>query len=82
MTLDKGHQAALEAFAPAKQHKHYTLTGRARTFLARRSRRALKAIFRFSRDQSRAKGAYFWRQVKMETWKLLAGDPDPAKRRG
>lgn len=67
---------ALEVLAPSNSNKNYVLSSKARDFLARQSKRALVGIFRLARKRSRRKSAYFWRQVKLESWRLLAGIPE------
>lgn len=64
---------ALEVLAPKQQSGEYILSPKVRYFLAKKSRKALRGVFRLARDRSRRKGAYFWRAVKQESWRLLAG---------
>lgn len=66
---------ALEALVPKYQNKNYRLKPEVRKFLVSKSRKVLLSIFRLSRDRSRRKGAYFWRAVKQESWRLLAKVP-------
>ena len=67
---------ALEALVPKLQDKNYTLTEKAKGYLANKSRRFLLRVFRFARKRYWHKGAYFWRQTRRESWRLLAQVPE------
>ena len=41
--------------------------------LSRYTRRTLLYVWRMARTRSRKRAAYFWRNLKVTTWRLLAG---------